>query len=88
MSFASIDFDHLSELLILVADEFDQFFLRPDSEINAHGPRLRVRLRVVDRQIDLQLTIAETTEALGEFRTPAVWASDRCAYRLTMAKVL
>jgi hypothetical protein len=57
-SFAScvrllIDLDHLAELLVLIADELDQFLSRPDPEIDAHGPRLGVRLGIVDREIDL-----------------------------------
>src|SRR5688572_26565275 len=68
----SVDLDLLPELLVLVADELDQLFIGQKALIDADGPRLRIRLRIFDRQIDLQVVERRTTEALGEFRLVAV----------------
>ena len=52
-SAVSIDFDQLPELLVLVADEFDQLLVRKEALVDAHRPRPVVRLRIVDGHIDL-----------------------------------
>src|SRR5947207_11576452 len=54
--------------IVLVADEFDQFFIRAETPVDADGPRLRVRLRMVNRDVDLDAAVGRPAEALGDFR--------------------
>ena len=69
-----IDLDALPELLILVADELDRFVVQ-ESLIDADRERLRVRLGVVNRHVDFELSEHGTAESLSEARLVAVWAA-------------
>ena len=71
----SVDLDTLPKLLILVADELDQLVVRLDALIDANGPWLRVRLRVLEGEVDLQTAEVRAAEALGELRLLTVGAS-------------
>src|SRR6185503_21309737 len=70
-----VDFDSATELLILVADELDELAVRHDALIDAHRPRLRVRLRIVHGHVNLEVRIVQTPEALGELRLLTVRAA-------------
>jgi hypothetical protein len=50
-----VDLHTAPELLILVADELDRLLVDDDALVDADGERLRVRLRIVDRDVDFQL---------------------------------
>src|SRR5580700_2739714 len=52
---ASVDFDAATELLVLVANEFDQFLIGRKAFIDTHRERVRVRLRIGEGQVDLQM---------------------------------
>src|SRR4030095_17155511 len=56
----------LRRLVVLVADELDQLTVWHDRLIYADAERLRVRLRIVDRHIDLQHTVVQPPEPLGD----------------------
>src|SRR5687768_4620667 len=57
-------FDPLDVLLVL-ADVLDDLGIRKQSEWNRDAPGLRVGLRVVDRELDLQVPEILAPEALG-----------------------
>src|SRR5919204_3927267 len=56
------------ELLILEADEFDHFAVDYEALIHANGPRPRVRLRIVDRDVDFEGPERRTPEVLCQLR--------------------
>src|SRR5436190_2233854 len=66
------DLDALPKLLVFIADGLNRFFVRQEPLIDAHREGFRVRLGVLDRDIDLQLAEDWTTESLCEFRLVAV----------------
>src|SRR4029079_18270750 len=66
------DLDAPSELLVLVADELDQFGVGEDLLVDADRERFRVRLRIVDRHVDLEAAEGGAAEPLGELRLLAV----------------
>src|ERR1700730_15690158 len=68
----SVDLDASPELLILVADELDRLLVHHRALVDADGERLRVRFRVLDRDVDLELAEDRAAEALREFRLIAV----------------
>src|SRR4030095_369239 len=70
-----IDLDATPELLVLVADELDQLLIGQIALIDPDGPRFRVRLRIVDSYVDLQVPERGAADALSEFRLPAVRAA-------------
>src|SRR5262245_2283879 len=55
------------ELLVLVADEFDHFrAVSHDLLLDPDGEWARVRFRIVNRDVDLQVTEVHPTEPLGQ----------------------
>src|SRR5690349_23585321 len=56
----------LRRLLVLVADELDQLLIDGELLTHAHGERFRVSLRIVDGDVDLEVTEVGTTPALDE----------------------
>src|SRR5690606_13653458 len=70
-----IQLDPTAELLVLVADELDELLIGQEPLIDAHRPRFRVRLRIDDREVDLQMAVRRTPEALDDPRFPRVRAA-------------
>ena len=70
-----MELDAAAELLVLVADELDQLLVGHQPLIDAHRPWLRVRLGILDRQIDLQMAVSRPPDALGELGVAAVRAA-------------
>src|ERR1700719_894801 len=68
----SVDLDAPSELLVLVADELDSLGVGEELLVDADRERFRVRLRVVDRHIDLEAAEGRAMEPLGELCLLAV----------------
>src|SRR4051794_24598723 len=56
----------LRRSLILVADEFDQFLIEHDLMTDPHGEGLRVRLRVIDRDIDFHVAEVRAPPAFDQ----------------------
>src|SRR5262252_3454016 len=54
--------------IVLIADELNQLFVRAEPPVDANRPRARVRLRVVDRDVDLHPPVGGTPDALGDLR--------------------
>src|SRR5262245_44448005 len=50
-----VDLDAASKLLVFIADELDGLLVRDDALVDADGERPRVRFRVLDRDVDLEL---------------------------------
>ena len=50
-----------------LTDEFNQFGVGVDALIQFDGPGLRVRLRIVDRDLDFKVAVVRTPEPLGDF---------------------
>src|SRR5262252_8555276 len=71
----ALDFDATAELLVLVADELDHLLIRRDALIDAYGERLRVRLRIFDRDVHLQVAVRWTADAVRELRLLGVRAA-------------
>src|SRR5215472_7683282 len=71
----SVDFHAPPELLVLVADELDELVVRRDLLIDAQRQRFRVRLRIVERDVDFQLAVAGPANALGELRPVGIRAA-------------
>src|SRR5690349_16686630 len=71
----ALDFDAATELLVLVADELDHFLIRRDALVDAHRERLGVRLRILDRDVHLEMTVRRALDAMGELRLLAVRAA-------------
>src|SRR5215831_378786 len=68
----SVDFDPPAKLLVFVADELDELGVRHDLLVDANRERLRVRLRIVNRDVDLEPAEGGPAEALREFGLLAV----------------
>jgi hypothetical protein len=49
-----VDLDPSTKLLILVADRLDRLLVHHRALVDADGERLRVRLRILDRDVDLE----------------------------------
>src|SRR3954462_3071547 len=60
------------ELLILIADELDEFSIRHDLLINPHGERLDVRLRILDRDVKRKTAERGACKSLCKFCLTAV----------------
>jgi hypothetical protein len=58
---------------IVLADMLHNFPVRPQLELQLRLPRLGIRLRVVDREVDLQGVMAEAPDALHKMHGVAVW---------------
>jgi hypothetical protein len=71
----SVDLHTAAELLVLVVDEPNRLLVDENALVDAHGERLRVGLRVLDRHVDLQLSESRPPEALGELHLLAVRAA-------------
>jgi hypothetical protein len=54
------------EQVVLEADELDQVGIRQQALVDPDGPRLRVGLRVVDRDVDLQGAEVRAPEAFDD----------------------
>src|SRR5581483_791547 len=72
---SSVDLDPAPELLVLVADELDRLLVGQQPLIHPDRPRLRVRFRILEREIDLQVPVGRPAEPLGELRLAAVRAA-------------
>src|SRR5580658_1346931 len=64
----SIALDVLPELLVLVALEFDEILVDDEALIDSDGPRLRIRLGIFERQVDLQVVVCRTADLFRELR--------------------
>src|SRR5215475_3315589 len=62
----SIHLDSLAELLVLVADEFDGFFICDKPLIDAHGKRFGIRLGIFNRHVNFELAKKRATKPFGE----------------------
>src|SRR6266852_6298237 len=62
----SVDLNFSPELLVLVTFEFDQLLIDDQPLIDAYGPGLRVRFRILERDVDLQVIEGRPAEFLGE----------------------
>src|SRR5215213_8367597 len=58
----------LAGLLVLVTDEFDHLVFGRQTLRDANRPRRRVRLRIVNGDVDAQRAVVEAREALGQFQ--------------------
>src|SRR6185503_3377643 len=67
-----VQLNSAAELLIFVAYELDQFLIRQQPLIDAHRPRLGVRLRIFDREVDLQMAERRPAETLRDLRLARV----------------
>src|SRR5690349_24741282 len=56
----------LPESLILFADELDQLLIEHQLLVHAHRPRFRVRLLVVDGDVDFHLAERWAADSLGD----------------------
>ena len=56
------------ELLVLETDELHQFSVEHDALVHPDGPRLRVGLRIVDRDVDFESAEIRSPEAFGQLR--------------------
>src|SRR5262249_17281365 len=63
-----IDFDARTELLVLVADRFDGFFVGQEALVDADCERLCVRLRVFYRDVDFELAEHRAANPFGKLR--------------------
>src|SRR4030095_9597948 len=64
----------LQKFLILMADEFDHFgTVSHDLLLDSDGEWARVRLRIVDRDVDLKLSEVHATEPLGQRQRVGEW---------------
>src|SRR5262249_36769644 len=69
---SSVDFDSVPELLVLVADELDQFLIGKISLVHTDSERFRVGLWIFNRDVDLEMTERRAPDSFGEFRLLAV----------------
>src|SRR5688572_3324557 len=67
-SSALVNLHSSPELLVLVADELDHVRVHLNLLIHPHSERLRVRLRVVDGDVDFETAETRSTVALGDHR--------------------
>src|ERR1700681_4676478 len=58
-----------NELLVLEADELHQFTVEHDALVHPDGPWLRVCLRIVDRDVDLESSVIRPPEPLRQLRS-------------------
>jgi len=58
----------LPELLVLIALEFDEILVDDEPLIDSNGPRLRIRLGIFERQVNLQVVVCRTADFLRELR--------------------
>src|SRR5262249_35537771 len=59
-----------------MADEFDHFRTVCHNALDhSNGKRFRIRLRIVDGQLDVEQAEAHTAESLGQFHRLCVWAA-------------
>src|SRR5688572_4630162 len=63
------------ELVVLEADELDEVRFGQQPLVDAHRPWLRVRLRVVNRHVDLQRAHVRSSEALDDTPLGREWRS-------------
>src|ERR1700733_3714267 len=68
MPAASIALDVLPELLVLIALEFDEILVDDEPLIDSDGPRLRIRLGIFERQVNLQVVVCRTADFFRELR--------------------
>src|SRR5204862_7874809 len=68
----SVDLDSPTKLLIFVTDELDQLRIGHDLLVDPHGERLRVRLGVLERDVDRQAAEARACEPLSKSCVPRV----------------
>src|ERR1044071_371504 len=67
---------HLEELLVLMADELGHLpAVCHDLLLDPHRERPGVRLRIVDRDVDLQVPEIHTPEPLGQPQRVGEWAA-------------
>src|SRR4029434_8590274 len=55
-----------AESLILETDEFNQFLVRHDALVHAHGPWTRIQLRVVHGDADLHPSVAHAPDSFRQ----------------------
>src|SRR5215470_4196396 len=68
----SVDLHPPAKLLVLVADELDELGVRHDLLVDANRERFRVRLRIVNRDVDLEPAEGGPVESFREFGLLAV----------------
>src|SRR5215467_8993967 len=64
--------DHVLKVLVVFAYPVQEFSVWQVFPRNHHRPGLGVRLRVIDRYLDVQMTEIATTEALNDVQGVAV----------------
>src|SRR5260221_560586 len=64
----SLPLHPLRRLLVLEADLVDQFGVDPEFLIHLDGPRARVRLAIVDRDLDFERAETRPSNPLGHLR--------------------
>src|SRR5215831_20207865 len=53
--------------VVFRADELDELVIRHQALRELHRPRMRVRLRIVDRDLDVERAVVDAANALGRF---------------------
>ena len=61
----------LRRLLVLVADELDELLIGDEPVVDAHRPRPRVGLGVLDGDVELEPAVGDAAESLGDARRAA-----------------
>src|SRR5262249_13962802 len=69
---SSVDFDAVPELLVLVADELNQFLVGKVALVYTNSERFSVGLWIVNRDVDLEMTERGAPNSFGEFHLLAV----------------
>src|SRR5215471_8370395 len=63
---ASVLLDMLPELLVLIAFEFNEVLVDHEALVDSNGPRLRIRLGIFQRQVNLQMVVRRTADSFSE----------------------
>src|SRR2546428_5517936 len=71
----SVDLHAVSKLLVLVADELDQFLVGEKALVYTNSERFRIGLWIFNRDVDLEMTEGRTPDAFREFHLLAIWTA-------------
>src|SRR2546427_12106968 len=64
--------NHVLRVLLVVTDVFDQLGIRHEIETRGDGPRLGIRLRIIDRDVDFQVSEITAPEAFRRVQRVSV----------------
>src|SRR6185436_2940211 len=68
----SVDLYAVPELVVLVADELDQFLVGENALVYTNSERFRIGLFIFNRDVDLEMTEGRPPNAFREFRLLAI----------------